>query len=168
MFKSNALIDIKSSVLFEAGDCKFSSKYFDNFDISVKNNTFNLDMLIKRPFPRGFKVHLDFSLSLGKKKNYQSVFSHIIDTCGVVSAVKSNIFKTWFRSMVEHGNFIYNCPVPEGHYYLNNWKLDPQLVPQYLYAGDYRVTCHFYFGKLKSKTEDFVLDMIIFAKLNTN
>lgn len=122
-------------------------------------------MLTKRPISQGYKVRLDFSISLGKTKNYQSVFSHIIDLCGVVSSIKSNIFKTWFNSMVQYGNFMYNCPVPEGHFYLKNWKLDSKLVPQYLYAGDYRVTSHFFFGKLKTKTEDFVLDMIVFAKL---
>lgn len=47
---------------------------------------------------------------------------------------------------------------------MNDWKLDPQLVAHYLYADDYSVTYNSYFGKLKSKTEDFVLDIIISTK----
>lgn len=47
---------------------------------------------------------------------------------------------------------------------MNDWKLDPQLVPHYLYADDYSVTYNSYFGKLKSKTEDFVFHIIISAK----
>ncbi|KAH8370700.1 hypothetical protein KR093_004721, partial [Drosophila rubida] len=157
-----------SSVLMQSGDCKYSPKFFDNFTLSITNNTLNLDMITKKRFTRGFKVHVDFSISLGATKHYQSVFTHIMDTCGVVSAVKNNIFKAWFQSMLEHGNFMYNCPVIEGHYFLHNWKLAPQLIPQYLYAGDYRVTGHFFFGKFKTKTEQFVLDLTVFALLKKN
>ncbi|XP_034475903.1 uncharacterized protein LOC117782916 [Drosophila innubila] len=157
-----------SSLLFQSGESKYNTKYFDNFTIEIINNTLNLDFVIIKPLTRGFKVHLDFSISLGKTKHYQSVFSHIVDNCGVVAAVKSNIFKTWFQSMLDHGNFMYNCPVIEGHYFLHNWKLDSQLVPQYLYAGDYRITGHFFFGKLKTKREEFVLDLTVFALLKRN
>ncbi|KAL7734578.1 hypothetical protein ACLKA6_010887 [Drosophila palustris] len=125
-------------------------------------------MVTIKPFTRGFKVNLDVSISLGKTKNYRNVFSHVVDTCGIVTAVKSNIFKSWFQSMVDHGNFKYTCPVAEGHYFLHNWKLDSQLIPHYLYAGDYRVTGHFFFGKLKSKQEEFVLDLTVLALLKRN
>ncbi|XP_062136659.1 uncharacterized protein LOC133845976 [Drosophila sulfurigaster albostrigata] len=165
---SNLALTEASSLLIQSGESKFSPKYFQNFTIDIINNTLNLEMTTIKPFTRGFKVHLDFSISLGKTKHYQSVFSHIIDTCGVVSAVKNNIFKSWFQSMLEHGNFMYNCPVVVGQYFLRNWKLDGELVPHYLYAGDYRVKGHFFFGKLKSKHEDFVLDLTIFALLKTN
>ncbi|KAH8419604.1 hypothetical protein KR222_008426, partial [Zaprionus bogoriensis] len=162
----NYLFRVKSSVIFQSGECKFSSKYFDNFTLSLVNNSLNLEMILIRPLTRGFKVHVDFSLSLGKAKNYQRVFSHIMDTCGVVSAVKKNIFKNWYQSMLKHGNFMYNCPVTVGKYFLHNWKLDPKLVPQYLYSGDYRVTGHFFYGKFNTKQEDFVLDITIFAIIN--
>ncbi|XP_064545040.1 uncharacterized protein LOC135433039 [Drosophila montana] len=147
---------------------KYNPNYFENFTMNIINNTLNLDMMIKKPLTRGFKSHVDFSISLGKAKHYQRVFAHVLDTCGIVSALQNNIFKTWFKSMLNHGNFMLNCPVPEGHYFLRNWKLDSQLVPQYLYAGDYRVSSHFFFGKLKTKQEEFVLDMTIFAILKTD
>lgn len=133
--------------------------------MSIVNNSLSLDMTTKKLFTRGFKVHVDFSISLGSTRNYQSVFTHVMDTCGVVSAVKSNIFKAWFKTMLQHGNFMYNCPVPAGHYFLRDWKLDGSLVPQYLYTGNYRVTGHFFYGKFKTSQEDFVLDMSVFALL---
>lgn len=159
---------VKSSVLIQNGQYKYSPNYFENFTLSIINNTINLDMIMKKPLNRGFKSLVDFSISLGKAKHYQRVFAHVLDTCGIVSALQNNIFKTWFKSMLNHGNFMLNCPVPEGHYFLRNWKLDSQLVPQYLYAGDYRVSTHFFFGKLKTKQEEFVLDMTIFAILKTD
>lgn len=161
--KFTHLFNAKSSISLESGECKYSPKYFENFTMSIINNSLNLDMITRRPLSRGFKVHVDFSVSLGKTKNYQSVFNHIMDTCGVVAAVKNNIFKTWFNSMLKHGNFMSNCPVHVGHYFLHDWKVDSSMFPRYLYAGDYRITGHFFYGKYKTNQEDFVLDMTVFC-----
>ncbi|EDW19668.2 uncharacterized protein Dmoj_GI13911 [Drosophila mojavensis] len=155
-------------VIIQAGESKYSHNYFENFNMSIINNTLNLDMMIRKPLTHGLKMRVDFSISLGKSKHYQSVFANIVDVCGVVSAIHNNIFKTWFQSMLEHGNFMYNCPVTEGHYFLRNWRMEAHMVPQYLYAGDYRVNCHMFFGKLKTKHEDFVVEMKIFALLKSS
>ncbi|XP_017954937.1 uncharacterized protein LOC108650332 [Drosophila navojoa] len=154
-----------STVLFQSGECKFNPKFFDNFTIRTVNNTVNLEMVTKRSFDRGFNVHVDFSIKMSKADRYQRVFAHTMDACAVTMALKKNIFKAWFQSMLAHGNFIYHCPVPPDHYYLRNWKVDPKLVPQYLNAGSYRVTGHFFYGKLKSKYEDPVLDIIVYTLL---
>lgn len=50
-----------------------------------------------------------------------------------------------------------NCPVFAGHYYLRGWKLDTNLIPSYLYAGDYRIKGYGYYGKHRSKNEEFVV-----------
>lgn len=155
-------------MIIQAGESKYSHNYFENFNMSIINNTLNLDMMIRKPLTHGLKMRVDFSISLGKSKHYQSVFANIVDVCGVVSAIHNNIFKTWFQSMLEHGNFMYNCPVTEGHYFLRNWRMEAHMVPQYLYAGDYRVNCHMFFGKLKTKHEDFVVEMKIFALLKSS
>ncbi|XP_068148990.1 uncharacterized protein [Drosophila tropicalis] len=154
-----------NNVLFQTGECNFSRKYFNNFTLTIKNNTVSMDMITIRPFTRGFRALIDFQISLGNSKNYQRVFAHILDVCSIVSSVRSNIFKSWFESMLQHGNFMYNCPVTGGHYFLHNWKLDSRLVPHYMYAGDYRVKAHFFYGKHKTKQEDFVLDIIFYAQL---
>ncbi|XP_043071278.1 uncharacterized protein LOC6556891 [Drosophila grimshawi] len=135
------LSDVESSrLVIHSGKYKHNPNYFHNFTLNIINNTVNLDMATKKPFGHGFNVHVDFAINLVKTNNYQRVFAHTMDTCSVVSTVKKNIFKAWFQSMLDHGNFLYKCPVAEGHYYLRNWKLDPNLVPQYLHAGNYRVT----------------------------
>lgn len=67
--------------------------------------------------------------------------------------------------MLRHGNFMYNCPVPKGHYFLQGWKMDSTQVPHYMLPGNYCVSAHFFYGKLKSKQEDFVLDLNVYAAL---
>ncbi|XP_041447766.1 uncharacterized protein LOC111072271 [Drosophila obscura] len=145
------------------GKCRFNEKHFNNFTLEVINNTIYLDMVMPRTINRGLKVLIDFQISLDKRKSYQRLFAYILDVCAVVSSVKSSMFKSWFLSVLEHGNFMANCPVPAGHYFLRNWKLDSNLVPHYMIAGDYRVFAHFFYGKHKTRHEDFVLDMDIYA-----
>ncbi|XP_039230151.1 uncharacterized protein LOC120320448 isoform X2 [Drosophila yakuba] len=147
------------------GKCKFSPTYFQNFTLEIRNNTLYMDMTTSKPIHRGLKVFLNTQISLDKGRSYQRLFAHILDTCGVVSSVRGNLFKSWFDSMLKHGNFMVNCPVPAGHYFLRDWKLDSQLVPHYLLPGDYCITAHFFFGKHKSKQEDFFLDLEVFALL---
>ncbi|XP_034122884.1 uncharacterized protein LOC117580437 [Drosophila guanche] len=146
-----------------AGKCRFNEKHFNNFTLEIVNNTLYLDMVTPTTISRGLKVLMDVQISLDKRKSYQRLFAYVLDICAVVSSVKSSMFKSWFQSILERGNFMTNCPVPPGHYFLHNWKLDSQLVPHYLMVGDYRVFCHFFYGKHKSIHEDFVLDMDIYA-----
>ncbi|XP_026848193.1 uncharacterized protein LOC6603415 [Drosophila persimilis] len=145
------------------GNCSFNEKYFDNFTLAIVNNTMELDMVTPRTIPRGLKALIDVQISLDKGKSYQRLFAHVLDTCSIVSSVRTSMFKSWFESMRDHGNFMTNCPVPPGHYFLRNWRLDSQLVPHYLMPGDYRVLAHFFFGKQKTKHEDVALDMDIYA-----
>ncbi|XP_034122885.1 uncharacterized protein LOC117580438 [Drosophila guanche] len=156
----------QSSFIFQTGKCRFNEKYFDNFTMTIVNNTLDLDMVTPRTIPRGLKVLIDVQISLDMGKSYQRLFAHILDTCNVVSSVKTSIFKSWFESMRKHGNFMANCPVPEGQYFLRNWKLDSQLVPNYLMPGDYRVLVHFFYGKQKTNHEEFALDMDIYAMVS--
>ncbi|XP_017042184.1 uncharacterized protein LOC108088747 [Drosophila ficusphila] len=147
------------------GKCRFSTSHFKNFTLEIRNNTLFMDMVTSKSIHRGFKVLIDTQISLDKGRSYQRLFAHILDTCGVVSSLKSNLFKSWFDSMLSHGNFMVNCPVPAGHYFLRDWKLDSQLVPSYLLPGQYCVSAHFFYGKHKSKQEDFVLDLDVYALL---
>ena len=49
-----------------------------------------------------------------------------------------------------------NCPITEGHYYLNSWRIEAQLMPIYLHPGDYLIKGYGFFGKYRSKREEFV------------
>ncbi|KAH8286399.1 hypothetical protein KR054_008422, partial [Drosophila jambulina] len=150
------------------GQSRFSTTHFENFTLDIINNTLYMDMTTAKTVHRGLKVLIDVQLRLDKGKSYQRLFAHIVDTCAVVSSVRTNLFKSWFESMLKHGNFMYNCPVPAGHYFLHDWKLDSQLVPQYMLPGDYCVTAHFFYGKHKSKQEDVVLDLDVYALLRAS
>ncbi|KAH8258847.1 hypothetical protein KR038_010690, partial [Drosophila bunnanda] len=145
------------------GQCRFSTTHFENFTLEIINNTLSMDMTTAKTIPRGLKVLIDVQLSLDKGKSYQRLFAHILDTCAVVSSLRTNLFKSWFESMLQHSNFMHNCPVPVGHYFLHDWKLDSQLVPKYMLPGDYCVTAHFFYGKHKSKQEEHVLDLDVYA-----
>ncbi|KAH8380602.1 hypothetical protein KR009_011614 [Drosophila setifemur] len=147
------------------GKCRFSRKHFENFALDITNNTLFMDMVTAKTITRGLKVLLDVQISLDTGKSYQRLFAHILDTCGIVSSVKSNLFKSWFESMLKQRNFMQNCPVPPGHYFLHDWKMDSPLIPIYMMPGNYCVSGHFFYGKHKSKQEDFMLDIDVFAIL---
>ncbi|KAH8335090.1 hypothetical protein KR074_006353, partial [Drosophila pseudoananassae] len=156
---------LKSFFAFQTGQSRFSRKHFDNFTLDIINNTLYMDMVTTRTIHRGFKVLLDFQMRFEKGTSYQRLFAHILDPCAVVSSVRTNIFKSWFDSMLRNGNFMYNCPVPKGHYFLQGWKMDSTQVPHYMLPGNYCVSAHFFYGKLKTKQEDFVLDLNVYAAL---
>lgn len=105
----------------------------------------------------GYRGHVDFQIRLDGSKVYQTLFSYTMDICNMVLSIKDSIFKKWFRSLLKYGNFMQNCPVYSGYYYLRGWKLDGELMPMFLYAGDYRIKGYGFYGKYQSKNEDFVV-----------
>ncbi|XP_043071277.1 uncharacterized protein LOC122322571 [Drosophila grimshawi] len=154
-------------VEFKNASSTFNPKYFKNFTIYVINQTLNLDMDVKLPIQRGFKVHVDYQLRVANAKNFQTLFSHNIDLCATVSNVKEGLLKSWFKSMTKHGNFMHNCPVEVGHYYLHNWKMGTTMTHQFLYPGEYRGRADFFYGKYKTKTEERTLSFILEAVLHS-
>lgn len=136
---------------------RWSRNYFSNFSIYLQNNSINLDIDIIKTIQTGFKGYIEFQIRLNGSKIYQTLFSYTLDICNMVISLKDTIFKKWFKSFLKYGNFMQNCPVFAGHYYLRGWKLDPNLIPSYLYAGDYRIKGYGYYGKHRSKNEEFVV-----------
>ncbi|XP_046807375.1 uncharacterized protein LOC111687196 [Lucilia cuprina] len=139
--------------------CRWSPDYFSNSTVYLQNNTVYADLNIIKIIQNGFKGHIEFQIRLEGSKIYQTLFDYTIDICSMVISFKDTLFKKWFRSFLKYGNFMQNCPVYSGRYYLNGWKLDSDLIPSYLYAGDYRVKGYGFYGKLESKHEDFVVAM---------
>lgn len=148
-------------VEFLATNYTFNTKYFKNFTVSIANKTLNMDMELARPIQRGFKAHVDYQLRVANAKNFQTIFSHHFDVCAIVSNVKDGLLKSWFKSMLEYSNFMHNCPVEVGYYYLHNWKLGSTMTHQFLYPGEYRGQLYLFYGKYKTKTEDRVITLII-------
>lgn len=116
-------------------------------------------MMILKALPTGFKANVEFQFRLSNAKRHQTLLTYRLDVCNMDVSFKETIFKKWFQSLLEYGNFMPHCPVSPDHYYLNGWKMEPSLVPLYLYPGDYRFTVYGFMGRYKTKTEDFIIEL---------
>lgn len=141
--------------------CHSSAKYFYNFTSHLQNNSINVDFYTIRTLRRGYRAHTEIRIRLMDSKKYQTLFVYNLNVCGMVIGYKDTIFKKWFRSLLKSGNFMQNCPVPIGHYYLSNWQLESDLIPMYLYPSDYLIKFYGFYGKYRTKEEDFVADIEI-------
>ena len=127
-----------------------------NFTSSLQNNSIYVDLNVVRSIQSGYRAHIEFCIRLKGSKKYQTLFAYNLDVCSMVIGYKDTLFRKWFRSLLKCGNFMQNCPIPEGHYYLNGWHIESELMPIYLHPGDYLVKGYGFFGKYRSKDEDFV------------
>ncbi|KAH8286393.1 hypothetical protein KR054_008415, partial [Drosophila jambulina] len=146
---------------FLTGNCTFNPKYFKNFTLTIVDNMMNMDMHLNRPIQRGFKANFDIQLRLANAKNFQTVFNQKNDVCAVTGSVKNSLFKTWFRDMTRNSNFMYNCPVEVGQYYLHNWRMGSSLTHKFLIPGEYRGQLSFFYGKYKTKSYEEALSLSI-------
>ncbi|KAH8272985.1 hypothetical protein KR026_003318, partial [Drosophila bipectinata] len=151
---------------FLSSNCTFNEKYFKNFSITIVENLMNMDMYLNRPIQRGFKCKMDIQLRLANAKHFQSVFNQKSDVCALTSSVKNSMIKSWFKDMTKHSNFMYNCPVEVGHYYLHNWKMGSSMIHKFLIPGSYRGDIHFFYGKYGTKTHEETLSVTIDALLS--
>lgn len=151
---------------FVSSNCTYSPKQFKNFTVSITGKTLSIDMDLARPITRGFKAFLDYKIRMPNAKSYQTIFTRLVDVCATVSSVKDGIIKSWFKSMAEYGNFMKNCPVEVGNYYLRNWKMGSSVAHHFLHPGDYRSTVEFFYGKHRTKTEDRVLTITYNTRLH--
>ncbi|XP_017042180.1 uncharacterized protein LOC108088743 [Drosophila ficusphila] len=154
------------SVQFLTGNCTFNPKYFKNFSLTIVDNMMNMDMYLNRPIQRGFKTKFDIQLRLANAKNFQSIFSQKSDVCAITSSVKNSLFKSWFKDMSKNSNFMYNCPVEVGHYYMHNWRMGSSMTHKFLIPGEYRGKLLFFYGKLGSKSFDEALSLTIDSVLS--
>ncbi|XP_016971209.1 uncharacterized protein LOC108038857 [Drosophila rhopaloa] len=154
------------SVEFVTGSCSYSPKYFKNFSLTIVENLMNMDMDLNRPIQRGFKAHFDIQLRLANAKNFQSMFNQKNDVCAVTSSVKNSLFKSWFKDMTKYSNFMYNCPVEVGHYYLRNWRMGSSMTHKFLIPGEYRGKVSFFYGKYGTKSFEEALNLTIDAILS--
>ncbi|XP_061401958.1 uncharacterized protein LOC133337767 [Musca vetustissima] len=151
---------------FRGGSCRFSPNYFSNFTFSTANSSINADMQLIKPLRQGLKANLEIQLRLTNSKMHQKLFSYILNICDLVVSFRSTIFKKWFESLLAYGNFMPNCPVAAGRYYVKGWKPDSKLIPSYLYPGDYRLKGYVFYGRYQGKKEDFVVDIEVDAVIS--
>ncbi|XP_037721278.1 uncharacterized protein LOC119554440 [Drosophila subpulchrella] len=159
------LVEGERSVQFLTGNCSYNPKYFKNFSMTIVNNMMNMDMYLNRPVQRGFKAHIDILLRLANAKSFQSMFNQKTDVCATTSSVKNSLFKSWFKDMSKNGNFIYNCPVEVGHYYMHQWRMGSSMTHKFLIPGEYRAKVTFFYGKYRTKSFEETLRLTIDAIL---
>ncbi|KAH8270564.1 hypothetical protein KR018_011598, partial [Drosophila ironensis] len=151
---------------FVSGNCTFNGKFFKNFSLTIVDNLMNMEMHLNRPIQRGFKSHMDIQLRLANAKRFQSVFNQISDVCAVTSSMKNTLFKSWFKDMSRHSNFMYNCPVQVGHYYMHNWQMGSSMTHKFLIPGAYRGKVTFFYGKYGAQSYEETLKLTIDANLS--
>ncbi|XP_055856735.1 uncharacterized protein LOC129919746 [Episyrphus balteatus] len=141
---------ISSDVKFIATTRQFNPKFVSNFTTSIEKepNGLNVDITLIQPIIIDFYAFVDVQIRLRDSKIYQSLFTEEFDVCELVNNVLiNNLMKRWYRNLVKYGNFMENCPVPEGYYYLRGLVVEHSSLAMYLRPGDYRISGHGYFKR---------------------
>ncbi|XP_060659442.1 uncharacterized protein LOC132793504 [Drosophila nasuta] len=153
-------------MIFKNGDCRYNREFFSNFTLLVNNGQLQMDMILVRQLVMGLKAHLSFEFRVSKSKTYQSLFQHDLNYCNMLKGNQQTLYRRLFLSMLKVGNFARSCPIQPGYYYLKGWTFNGDIVPSFLYLGDYRVGGSFYYGKYRRKTENPLLECTLEAILH--
>ncbi|XP_052848455.1 LOW QUALITY PROTEIN: uncharacterized protein LOC128259880 [Drosophila gunungcola] len=163
-----AMLAEPSSVSLSGVHCEKNPKYFSKLNVTVVNSTVTADIELLQTLKSGFRGHVDVQLRLSNAKNFQSLVQTDTDYCELLSTLKNSLFRRWVQSALKNSNFMENCPVPAGHYYLNSWHVDMGLVPAYLLSGDYRLSALVYYGKYRTRRQLFLVHCIVEATMHNN
>ncbi|KAH8378973.1 hypothetical protein KR009_002339, partial [Drosophila setifemur] len=145
--------------------CDTNSKFFTTLNITLVNNTIWADIVLVQDLKAGFRGHVDVQLRLTNAKKFQSLVQTDTDYCDLLSTLKDSLFRRWIKSVAKNSNFMENCPVSVGHYYLKAWHIDMNLVPSYMLSGDYRLKALAYYGKYRSKNKVTLVECIVEATM---
>ncbi|XP_023168129.2 uncharacterized protein LOC111597562 [Drosophila hydei] len=154
-----------SKVTFKTGNCTFKRDVFSNFTVQIVNSKVQIDIRVIRILAEGLKGHISFEVRMSKSKSYQRVFQHDINYCALLKGSQQTIYRRWYNSMMKTGNFARSCPIQPGYYYLQDWQLKEDLVPTFLYVGDYRIAGSFYYGKYYKRNDKLLVECIFEALL---
>ncbi|XP_016959255.1 uncharacterized protein LOC108030725 [Drosophila biarmipes] len=154
-----------SSVSLTRVQCEKNSKFFRTLNVTSVNSTIFADIELVQALKAGFRGHVDVQLRLSNAKKFQSLVQTDTDYCELLSTLKDSLFRRWVKSVTKNSNFMENCPVPEGHYYLRGWHIDMGLVPSYLLSGDYRLRALVYYGKYRTKKQLFLVQCMVEATM---
>ncbi|XP_016971212.1 uncharacterized protein LOC108038861 [Drosophila rhopaloa] len=155
-----------SSVSLSRVHCDKNPKFFSTLNVTAVNSTITADIELLQALKAGFRGHVDVQLRLSNAKNFQSLVQSDTDYCELLSTLKDSLFRRWVKSVTKNSNFMENCPVPAGHYYLKAWHVDMGLVPSYLLSGDYRLRAFVYYGKYRTKKQLFLVQCIVEASMH--
>ncbi|XP_033237398.1 uncharacterized protein [Drosophila pseudoobscura] len=154
-----------SAVSLSRLHCEQNPKYFRTLNVTIANNTITADIYLAQGLKAGFRGHIDLQLRLTNAKKFQSLVQTDTDYCELLSSLKESLFRRWIHSVAKNSNFMENCPIPAGPYYLKGYQVDMSLVPSYLLNGDYRLRALVYYGKYRSKGRLFLLECTVEASM---
>lgn len=137
-----------------SNECQHNRKHFKIFNVSIIENIVYAEMGTKTRISPGFRVHVDIEMRLQNSKSYKNVFNYDMDICRVLKSLRNNIYRKWFQSILNNGNFSGKCPVPPNYYYLKGLKLETDLLPALMFSGEYRLQLIGYYGRLNTSSED--------------
>lgn len=154
-----------TKMVFKTGDCTYKRDVFSNFTLQVVNGKVKMDMTLVKILTAGLKAHLSFEFRVSKSKSYQSIFQHDINYCVLLKGSQESLYRRWFLTMLKVGNFATSCPIQTGYYYLRDWHLNGNLIPSFLYLGDYRIGGSFFYGRYRKNSEKLLLECTVEAIL---
>lgn len=149
------------------GESRYNRDYFDNFTFNIVKGKVFVEMNLKKPLLKGWQARLDFQIRAANSKSFQSIFSTTVDVCNIVNVYKNNLFKKWYNNLVKYGNFLRQCPLSTGRYYIRDWQFDNGLVPPFLTSGSYRMETYNFYGRFKSADEVFIMRFAADATINS-
>ncbi|XP_016997637.2 uncharacterized protein [Drosophila takahashii] len=149
---------VMDKVLMLESQCgNFNRSYIANLTLLLKNSRVNLEFYLLKSLISGVTMDIEFMISMKNSKKYQKIFQYTLDMCNLLAQRRNNMFKRWFATFFEAGNFKKYCPVEPNLYYLRNYNYDTLFIPKFLYAGKYRVK----FDMNQLRNNDRIKDFIV-------
>ncbi|KAH8371622.1 hypothetical protein KR093_008286 [Drosophila rubida] len=149
-----------------SNECNFNPKHFNVFNLSIIEDRVYAEMGTKTKIMQGFKIYLDVELRLQNAKKYNSVFSYNMDICRSLLSLRNAFYKKWVVSILKYGNFSDKCPVLPGYYYLKDFKLEDDLIPGFMFSGDYRIHLKGFYGRFKANSADTFMHCVFIVRLS--
>ncbi|XP_073844494.1 uncharacterized protein [Musca autumnalis] len=151
---------------FTKTEGSFNKKYMKNMTIWLEKGLLNLDLDTERNLEYGLRSSIAIQIKMPNSQSFQRLFSYEFDVCQLLNEIsKESIINMWYRVLLKNGNFMENCPIVKGHYYIRNLRLDANTIPVFLRSGEYQITSLSYYGKRKTKSYDQVARVFIGIKI---
>lgn len=139
----------------QCGD--YNRSYLSNMTLSIKNARVNLEAYLIRGLFPGVTMDIEFLINMQNSIKYQRIFQYSLDMCNMLAQRRNNMFKKWFSTFFNSGNFKKYCPVEPKFYYLKDYNYNTLFIPKFLYANKYRVKFDMTQLRNSDRIRDFVL-----------
>ncbi|XP_043865891.1 uncharacterized protein LOC122757546 [Drosophila mojavensis] len=135
---------------------KYNRNYLRNISMDYHDTKLNADIDLIKQLQSGLRLSMDFSTRRIRSSSFTHFYEYSLDLCNMLSTQKNNIFKRWFSTFYNYGNFKRACPVPPNYYYLKNYRISELEVPPFLFAGLFRLEFQMIQSTAQSKKKDHI------------